>query len=370
MVNSKNQIVYVPVLKWKRGEQSAVQPLSATQKASVLPIAELQDRPFDWARDKYTKTWDKHIRDVVKATVKHWGNKHEIAFDQPLTSADELAESAGTVWAFLFAELWAANVQAIPVISSYAGPKVISALMAASTAAKRGRWVLRYVIDVDNPTPDPADVASWFLRTVTKIKGQPAEVDVVLDIGFVTDTELAVQASRNASILKAVLSAKKWRSVVLVAGAFPVNLAGVPKGTHQIPRTDWALFLATRRDSTLEGESLIYGDYGISHVTAFDEDPRLLKMSANLRYTHWDKWFVIKGKSVKDFGFDQYRDICKVLVSLSIYLKAAFSHGDQNYSEIATNPATGPGNATHWRRDATNHHIHVVLHQVASLPAL
>lgn len=157
MANSKNQIVYVPVLKWKLGEQSAVQPLSATQKASVLPIAELQDRPFDWAKDKYTKTWDKHIRDVVKATVKHWGNKHEIAFDQPLTSADELAESAGTVWEFLFAELWAANVQAIPVISSYAGSKEISALMAASTAAKRGRWVLRYVIDVDNPRQGSPD---------------------------------------------------------------------------------------------------------------------------------------------------------------------------------------------------------------------
>ena len=49
--------------------------------------------PFDWAKNKYTKTWDKHIRDVVKATSKHWGTKYEIAFDQPLTSDDELAES-------------------------------------------------------------------------------------------------------------------------------------------------------------------------------------------------------------------------------------------------------------------------------------
>jgi len=367
--HSKNQIAYVPVLKWKLGEQSAVQPLSATQKASVFPIAELQDRPFDWANNKYTKTWDKHIRDVVKATAKHWGNKHEIAFDQPLTSDDELADSVGTVWEFLFAELWAAKVQAVPVISSYAGTKEIAALMAASTAAKRGRWVLRYVIDVDDPTPAPADVANWFVSTAAKIKAQPAEVDAVLDAAFVTDADLAAQTTRNAAILQAIFSAKTWRNVVLAAGAFPVNLAGVPKGTHQIPRADWALFLATRQSAALKGEKLVYGDYGISHVTAFDEDPRLLKMSANLRYTHWDKWFVIKGKSVKDFGFGQYRDICKVLVLLPIYMKAAFSHGDQNYSDVAANPATGPGNATHWRRDATNHHIHVVLHQVASLPA-
>ncbi len=367
LTNSKDQITYVPVLKWKLGEQSAVQPLSAPQKTSILPIAELQDRPFDWAKDKYSKTWDKHIRDVVKATVKHWGTQHEIAFDQPLTSADELVESAGTVWEFFFAELWSANVQAIPVISSYASTQEIAALMTASTAANRRRWVLRYVIDIDNPTPAPADVAKWFLSTATLLKTTPAEIDAVLDVAFVTDAELTAQVTRYAAILQAIFGANTWRNVVLAAGAFPVNLAGIPKGTHQIPRTDWALFLATRLDSALEGKNLIYGDYGISHVATFDEDPRLLKMSANLRYTHWDKWFVIKGKSVKDFGFDQYRDICKVLVLLPIYLKATFSHGDQNYSAVAANPSTGPGNATHWRRDATNHHIHVVLHQVATL---
>jgi Beta protein len=369
LANSKNQIAYAPILKWKLGEQSAVQPLSTKQKASVLPIAELQDRPFDWAKDKYTKTWDKHIRDVVKATVKHWGTKHEIAFDQPLSPADELAEPAGTVWEFLFAELWAANVQAVPVISSYAGTNEIAALIAASTAAKRERWLLRYVVDVDNPTPAPADVARWFISTAARINAAPSEVDAVLDVAFVTDANLAAQAKRNAVILQAIFSANTWRNVVLAAGAFPVNLAGVPQGTHQIPRTDWALFLTTRLDSVLKGENLVYSDYCISHVTAFEEDPRLLKMSANLRYTHWEKWFIIKGKSVKDFGFGQYRDICKVLVLLPIYLKAAFSQGDQNYSDIAADPANGPGNATHWRRDATNHHIHVVLHQVASLPA-
>ena len=368
MENSKDQIAYVPILKWKLGEQSAVKPLSTTQKARVFPIAELQDRPFDWAKSKYTKTWDKHIRDVVNATAKHWGTKHEIAFDQPLTEEDKLAESASTGWEFLFAELWAANIQAVPVISSYAGSKEISALMTASKTAKRGRWVLRYVIDVDNPNPTPADVVKWFVNTVTKIQAPPSKVDAVLDVSFVTDAEQAAQAASLAGILQAIFSAKTWRNVVLTAGAFPVNLAGIPKGTHQIPRSDWSLFLATRSNASLKDKILVYGDYGISHVTAFDEDPRLLKMSANLRYTHWDKWFVIKGKSVKDFGFAQYRDICKVLVLLPIYLKATFSHGDQNYLDVATNPTTGPGNATHWRRDATNHHIHVVLHQVASLP--
>ncbi len=48
---------------------------------------------------------------------------------------------------------------------------------------------------------------------------------------------------------------------------------------------------------------------------------------------------------------------------------ASFSPGDNNYELKATDPTATPGNATTWRRDATNHHIHVVLDQLAKLPA-
>lgn len=59
---------YVPALKWKQGEHLPVKPLTGTQKSRVLPIAELRDRPFDWAKSKYNKSWDKHIEDGVSAT--------------------------------------------------------------------------------------------------------------------------------------------------------------------------------------------------------------------------------------------------------------------------------------------------------------
>jgi hypothetical protein len=90
-------------------------------------------------------------------------------------------------------------------------------------------------------------------------------------------------------------------------------------------------------------------------------------MSANLRHTHWQEWHVLKGKNVRDYGYDQYKDLCRLLVALPIYMQPTFSQGDANYDQVANNPKVGPGNATQWRRDATNHHIHVVLHQLAGL---
>ena len=157
---------------------------------------------------------------------------------------------------------------------------------------------------------------------------------------------------------------------MLLCGAFPKNLAGVAKGTKQIPRVDWGLYGRVRSLAETEGLSVHFGDYGISHVEPFEGDPRKMVMSANLRYAHWDHWHVLKAKNVRDYGYEQYRDLCKLLILLPIYMKASFSHGDASYEGVANNPKVGPGNATSWRRDATNHHLHVVLHQLASLSGL
>lgn len=48
-------LLYVPVLKWKRGEQSAVKLLDKDDKKRIFPLAEVPDRPYDyegtWHRD-------------------------------------------------------------------------------------------------------------------------------------------------------------------------------------------------------------------------------------------------------------------------------------------------------------------------------
>ncbi|MEO3690026.1 beta family protein [Roseateles paludis] len=359
----------MPVLKWKLGEQTAIKPLSAMQKSQLLPVAELQDRPVNWETDEYSKSWDDHIDAVVKKTVTHWGKSLEIGFDQNLTSDDGLVSGPGTVWAYLFNQLWGAGVQAVPVLSSRASAAGVAAIVAASKSAGRTRYILRYrlappVEDVPAPMISPAEVTKW-LKTVQKATGVPAsELDVAFDCGHVGQWDLTERAPWVADVIAAINAAASWRRIFLVSGGFPKNLAGVPKGTHQILRHDWALFRTASPLIHSKGCEARFGDYAISHIDPFDADPRLLKMSANLRYTQADQWFILKAGSVQDKGFGQYRDLCKLLVGLPIYLGKKFSHGDKNYNDIAVGAVEGPGNATHWRRDSTNHHVHVVLRQL------
>lgn len=364
---SDESSLYVPALKWKQGEHFAVKPLSPAQKGRVQPIAELPDRPYNWGDEKYTKTWDKHIDDLVKATVANWGTSNDLAVDQPIDENDVLTSHTGTPWEYLFEQLWAASVKAVPVLSTRASASEQAALIKVSKANKRTRWLLRYRGDPHGSVPSAATVQTWFSNAMVALGVKHAQVDAVLDLGHVAADPKTIAAS-VAQVLQTVAALGDWRQLVLLSGGFPMNLAGVQKGTKQLPRLDWELYQRAGSRPELEGVELAYGDYGVTHVDAFDDDPRKMVMSANLRYTHWKNWHVLKGKSVRDFGYDQYKDLCKILVAIPIYMRPTFSHGDANYDKVANDPKVGPGNATQWRRDATNHHVHVVLYQLAGLP--
>lgn len=367
MAAEKSQVAYMPILKWKQGEHGAVKTLLAGQKVYVMPIAEIQDRLFDWKEGVYKKPWDEVLDEVAVKTRNAWGRSHEIAVDL----SNKLPHLPATAWRRLFSKLWKEGVKAVPVITPSTDPAELNSLKTVSTASDNRRWMLRYTIDPGAVVlPTPAAVASWFRSNVTLI-GQPhKEMDAVIDLGHVGGWDSQAVAAAVAAIIEEVSKLGPWRHCTLASGAFPKNLAGLAKGAHQIPRDDWALFLAVRPLAAKNGRVPLFSDYGVNHIDSFEGDPRLLRMSANIRYTDWQHWSVFKAGAVQVFGYDQYVDLCKVLTALPVFMGAPFSTGDANYEQKAIDPAATPGNATTWRRDATNHHIHVVLHQLAKLPAV
>lgn len=360
--------VYAPILKWKRGEQSAIQALSSATRAKLFPIAELADRPYNWTQEVYSKSWAEHIDDVCAATAKCWGKETEFAVDQPILDEDAAGSEGQSPWSYLFTTLWGLGVNAIPVLSSRASKLEIDELKEVNAQYGRSRWVFRWVLDDEPEAVSPAAVIDWLTSMLVRVEASAGVVDVIIDCAHVSGWSVADRGPVVAAWLDAVLQVVPWRRVFVAFGAFPENLAGIPPGVREIERKDWALYQDVRQRLTHHSGFVGYADYAVSHVAAFDEDPRLLRMSASIRYTHHDKWVVLKGRNVKDFGYGQYLDLCRLLVLQPVFLGASFSEGDSTYALMAAGGAKGPGNATHWRRDATNHHIHVVLSQVASLP--
>lgn len=360
---------YMPILKWKRGEQTAAQALPAKVKARVLPIAEVPEPPFDWDDNKPKKSLEEHIQSVAKATARYWGRTHPIAFDQPFTGPGALLAGGITAWELLFEELWGHGVEAIPVLSSMATSAELAAFKSLARTHEVTRWILRYRAESATETVAAGSIANWFVKTAKTVAARPEQCTALIDCGYVDSGALPGAKANAAAWAKEVASAGRWQAVALASGAFPVNLAGHPAGSVWLPRADWELYESLR--SSLDTEHrVVYGDYAVSHVLAFNDDPRLMRMSANLRYTSTKHWLVFKGKNVKDHGFGQYNSLCKLLVANKAFMGPGFSAGDNNYADSAAKADAKPGNATHWRRDATNHHIHFVIDQLASLDGL
>ena len=110
-----------------------------------------------------------------------------------------------------------------------------------------------------------------------------------------------------------------------------------------------------------------FGDYAVNYPEETFVDPRIMRMSANLRYTLDSEWLILRGRNTRQFGFEQFRDLCSSLVMKSEFAGPSFSAGDKFIDDCAQG-STGPGNATVWRRVGTSHHLTHVSNQIANLP--
>lgn len=52
---------YVPILKWKRGEQVGLELISDTAKEILTPLIEIVPPPYDYNNDRPAKTMDEHL---------------------------------------------------------------------------------------------------------------------------------------------------------------------------------------------------------------------------------------------------------------------------------------------------------------------
>jgi hypothetical protein len=89
-------------------------------------------------------------------------------------------------------------------------------------------------------------------------------------------------------------------------------------------------------------------------------------MSAIIRYSTDDNWLLVKGRNVRDHGYEQFNDLSRLLVANPAFKGPEFSWGDKYIAACAADKER-PGNATTWRKVGTNHHITLVADQLSRM---
>lgn len=344
---------YIPVLKWKAGEQTAMRNLTPEVKHNILPLLEVVDVSVRTGGG-LSKPVKEHLTHAAIQMEKCWGTSAPLLLDTSLLPTGREVEGASPL-AYVLEQAHARSVQAVPVVSTN---------LTVRDLREVARVGLDFGIAIREPLGNvvkPAFSAN-LSRTLKTLGVAPGQVDFVLDVREVGEGNRDALAYAVESALRKLPATTEWRSLTVAAAAFPVNLAGMKPGLHQLPRADWSLWTSLSDLPRLPG----FGDYAIAHPDMPELDMSKVKVSASIRYTAPDSFVVARGRVVTDDrhgGYGQFNTLSADLMSHTSFAGASFSWGD---SFIATCADGGPtGNLTTWRQVGTNHHITAVVRQLA-----
>lgn len=355
-----NSQIYIPCLRWKQGEYQALFTLSPIARNSIMPLIEIAEIGFDFETQTASKTIDEHLLNFAKRVKEKWGRK-ECFIDSRYIESSKFISSGQDTTVYIFNELRSMGISAIPVVALQNYQRYKDVITQVITADNRG---LCLRVNIEDAIKGDFDRV---INNILKCYGLAKEqCDLIIDLGAPNFKPIQGFADLLLSIIKSLPNLDLWRSFVILSTSFPPSLSGLKPGSSIISRDEWLLYkiLATNlREAGLRVPN--FSDYGIAHPDLLQVDMRIVKPNASVRYTINDNWLIAKGQNVRKYGYDQYKYLCGLIVNSSYFYGEPFSEGDKYIYRCARGEIS-TGNLSTWRKIGTNHHIEMVVRDIAN----
>ncbi len=344
---------YVPILKVKRGEKTTLRRISANLCSWITPLLEIVERKPDKVLAAHLETAFKDLAESVRPYPRCFLDAREIA--------PEGAEAAVEV----FRRASNAGIVFAPVTG-------ISRM--ADVAAALGHRTHGLALRLTRPEFENGDLATS-VEAFLRLHGlAPNEVDLIIDLGAVEDLIVDGIKTLTEAFMADVPHHERWRTFTVSACAFPMSMGGVARHSHDlVERADWIAWrehLYTRRHALRRLPT--FSDCAIQHPLGVEGfDPRIMQVSAAVRYTLEKDWLLIKGESTRSTApSTQFPELATRLVygHLRSHFAGPGHCAGCESIKAAADGARGFGSAEAWRRLGTIHHISMVMQGLGSLP--
>ncbi|WP_029686173.1 beta family protein [Tatumella saanichensis] len=361
---------YVPILKTKRAEFTALNQLNATTKSKIIPLLEIEPVPIDPDTELPAKSYDDFLANFGQKIATATDDIDMVYLDGLLIESQFISPADIYPITNAVTQVRAAGVHVIPVSS----PTRDMAYRNAVDTLIQGEICLRLTIaDLANPQ---------LLMNYISHLGIPFQnIDIVIDLrDTVTEDNinLGTQQTLTSGFINNLPHLSDYRRVILSSGSFPTDLTNIPVGSHRLQRLEWTLWQDLYRSKTLE-RFVLFSDYGIQHPDYTRLPTRFPSVSASVRYTVDDDFLILRGRKANQYGFEQYGKHSQDIVNHPDYAGQHFSAADlmihdyaQTYAAHLQNSQPNPsfGSAETWRKIGQDHHITKVVDQLASLYGL
>ena len=338
---------YVPVLKVKRAEKSALASISLALRPGIVPLLEIVKRT--------SKSVDDHLTTSFQELASSLIGYHRCMLD-----ARELAPDGPTAAKAAFDRAIAHGIAFTPVTGISRIDDVSSAIALAQT---HGIAIRLTEADFESHGL-PADLTSFLLHH----RILPSTVDLIVDLGDVGDLIPAGIMHKTRHFLTSVPTKGQWRTLTVTGSAFPLSMGVVDRNSmKRVLRAEWLAWrdgLYARR-ATLE-RLPTYSDCAIQHPEGIESfDPTYMRASPTIRYALDEDWLLVKGETSKSTRASEQFPILSMQVVYgplqSDYRGPAHCAGCRMMQQSA-NGASGIGSPEVWRRIGTVHHVATVVH--------
>lgn len=343
---------YVPVLKLKRGEKQALATLPAAIAPSVTPLFEVVELKPEDTLDPHLKRSFAKLPEAMAGCAPYFLDVREL----------EPAGAAGARRAF--AKATQAGVPFVPVTGLSRTADVTAAVQAATNGI-----AIRLTRDEFEAGRVPRDLLSF----VSSHGLSPSHTDLLVDLGLLDQMVPIGVQQMIAQFLPRIPVPTQWRTLTLFGFAFPKSM-GVAAANSVTPvdRVDWMAWLGAcyGRRGVLP-RLPTFGDGAIQHPSGVEGfDPRIMNVSATIRYTLDDRWALIKGISTgRALPSIQFPQLARKLVSGAASALFCGAGHCPSCAEVVAAAGGAPnyGSAEKWRRLGTGHHIVNTVNQLRAL---
>ncbi|MFA6897075.1 MAG: beta family protein [Patescibacteria group bacterium] len=364
MFNSNH---YIPILKWKRAEQSALANLTNEKKVYITPLIQFvmpKQKPNDNLEDVIEK-FKKQSNSIPDKIVEAWG-KDPIFVDFSLLYTTEL--KIDSIKSILENGMQKQAIL-IPVIHLDDDDKIKQVV--CSLARKANGLCLRLVCPDFLDSQRLNDSIQEFIQ---KYGIDESKIDLLVDV-----KELGGDANKYKKyfdLSQNIINLPKWRTFIFSGGTFPKNLSLCKKDEENlIPRVEWKEWNnCISNSSVLRKPS--FSDYTIQYPI-YEESSQFFHPTSSIKYTLDEDWLIMKGQRRKP---ELYLANAALLIQDVKYSGENFSFGDKYIIEKANyfpkymeakNKGTdlkGTGSTETWLISGINHHMTLVATQISSQP--
>lgn len=364
---------YVPILKWKRAEQVALEMLEERYKNHISPLIELvMPKPKSLFKDKkkkIKKTVEELFNELIEVfrtnrifeipdeIIKYWGSRPAFIDFSLLYTLSLKTESIKII----IENATKKGAVLIPILNLSDNEEIKKEIRNILKKYNHGvcfRIVAGDLQDTNKLNNDLEHILQYL--NVTR-----DNIDLLVDI-----KENGEAYDRYFNLSQEINGLGKWRNFIFACGTFPENLKDCNIDEPKlIPRVEWIGWLSIRGNQIKRVP--IFSDYTVRNPI-YNEKLQFYHSTSSIKYALENDWLILKGKKKR---FDIYLASAAELIKDQRFYKEGFSYGDKFIAEKAKhfklfvkNPEIkGTGNTEMWLRAFINHHLTLTVHKIANL---